>query len=89
MSASYYSQRMAILLIEETLWAKKQLETNFDSSDEAELVNITLSATYLYRFIKFVISASLLNDPKTTLSGLIMSAMAVPSAKNYGLLVIT
>lgn len=78
-----------MLLIEETLWAKKQLETSFDNSDEAEFVNITLSATYLYRLIKFEMSASLLNDPKTTLSGFMMSAMAVPSAKNYGLLVIT
>jgi len=30
-SESYYSQRMAMLLMDDTLWAKKQLATSLDS----------------------------------------------------------
>lgn len=37
-SASYYSQNMAMLLIEDRRWAKKQVATNRESSDEALLV---------------------------------------------------
>lgn len=43
MSASYYSHKMAILLIEETLWAKKQLAASFESYAEALFVKIIFS----------------------------------------------
>lgn len=58
MSESYYSQRMAILLIDETLWAKKQLAANLESSAEALLVKIILySPAYLYKLDNLLMSS--------------------------------
>lgn len=80
---------MAILLIEDTLWAKKQLATSLESYDDAAFVKMILSFANLYNLTKLEMSASLTWDPRTILSGFNKSLMAVPSAKNYGLLVTT
>lgn len=77
-----------MLFIEETLWAKKQLETNFDNSEEALLVYIIFSDAKLYNLFKFDISMSLSLTPITILSGFNKSYIAVPYAKNSGLLAI-
>lgn len=49
---------MAILLIDETLWAKKQLAANLESSAEALLVKIILySPAYLYKLDNLLMSS--------------------------------
>lgn len=56
-SEPYYSHKIAILLIEETLWAKKQLAANLESSADALLVKIILSyPAYLYKSDNLLIS---------------------------------
>lgn len=88
MSESYSSHNMAILLIEETLWARKQLAANLESQAEALLVKIILYLpAYSNRFESFEMSLPYLL-PMMTRSGFIKSATAVPYAKNYGLLAI-
>lgn len=65
-------------MIDDTLWAKKQLAANFDNSAEALFVKISLSSpTNLKRFERLSIFSPFLL-PKITLSGLIKSLTAVP-----------
>ena len=85
-SESYSSQSIAILLIDETLWAKKQFAVNLANSADALLVNMSLSyPANLNKFDSFSILLPFLL-PIMTLSGLRRSLTAVPSAKNSGLL---
>ena len=77
-----------MLLIDETLWARKQFAVSLASSAEAFLVWTMRSyPTYLNKLVSLSMLAPFWL-PKMTLSGLRRSATAVPSAKNYGLLAI-
>ncbi len=73
---------MAILLIDDTLWARKQFEANLANSAEALLVKINRSSpTNLNKFDNLAILLVFLL-PIMTLSGFKRSLTAVPYAKN-------
>ena len=69
--------------------SKKALDANFDNSDDHEfVVSIFSGSIHLLYILNISFIASLpvleLSPPIKTLSGLIKSSIAVPSAKNSG-----
>ena len=89
-SASVFSHRAEMLLIEEILWARNALATSFDSSELQTLpVRILSPGTQWAEMSTISCRAcspsGVSLDPTSTRSGWSRSATAVPSARNSGL----
>mmetsp|Transcript_2063 Transcript_2063/g.5298 ORF Transcript_2063/g.5298 Transcript_2063/m.5298 type:complete len:253 (+) Transcript_2063:516-1274(+) len=90
-SAPDTSHRAEMELIDEMRWARKALATSLDSSEDHRLVVMmrSRSTQYSYTSTSFWMAASpsgVCWPPMRTRLGLARSAMAVPSARNSGLL---
>ena len=79
------SQRAEIEFIDEILWAKKALATNFDNSELHKFVVIIFDGSTQLRYISDIESIEYSSSPPIrTLSGFCRSSIAVPSARNSG-----